>query len=96
MRSFRYRMNHVQFDQAKLTSTLSATDIIVIALMQLLLIPFTLGLAFPFVQVFAMRTFLNRLEIVGDIDFKSIDASAERQKNGTAETASDFFDIEVL
>lgn len=87
----RYHWNHTHVGGAKLRCELGGMDIFIIFVVQLA-IPFTLGLATPWVLTFIFRTFADRMSLEGHIDFEAIHQT-ERSGDAVGEGLAELLDI---
>lgn len=79
--------------QSFLRSTLESGEAFKIMFTNVLMLIFTLGLAFPWTTMRSMKMFLENIVIPDDVDLDALVQSADGYNNALGEEMADFFDI---
>jgi uncharacterized membrane protein YjgN (DUF898 family) len=94
---FEYFVNHTELEQGNekvyLQSKATAGGFFELTIVNVLLLIFTLGLAFPWVITRNLRFVTNNIEFNGDISFEALQQEQADYSNATGEDLSDFFDF---
>ncbi|NRA67463.1 MAG: DUF898 family protein [Pseudobacteriovorax sp.] len=93
IRTLRYQIEHSSVDDAQFKVGMTGMDMLKVGLFSLL-IPITVGIAYPFVRCYTFRKFYDSLTLEGELDFTKIRAMKPSQGTALGEASSDFFDLE--
>mgnify|MGYP001275833799 CR=1 FL=1 len=84
-----------RFDQTGFRLQATTGSLIGLALMNILILIISLGIAMPVIQVRVVRYFISRLDAVGSVDFAAI-AQATDKMDKTGEGLAEAFDIDMF
>lgn len=94
---FAYFVDHLSLEaddkQVTFTSTATAGGFFELTVVNVLLLMFTLGLAFPWVLTRNLRFVVNNIAITGDYSFEELQQTQKNYSDATGEDLSDFFDF---
>jgi uncharacterized membrane protein YjgN (DUF898 family) len=90
----RYFWNHTSFATARFCSTLPAGRRLLLALGNLFILLFTLGLGWPWTSIRNIRFLFSHLTLEGPLDFASIQQEVQ-VASATGEGLADFLNIDV-
>jgi uncharacterized membrane protein YjgN (DUF898 family) len=94
-RRFNFNANHTRVgDQALLRSQITAGDVVVLVVVPLLLTTVTLGLAYPWVTVWARQRMLQRISVIGRMDFTGVRQNKDLA-SANGETMSDLWGVDM-
>ncbi|HWP34792.1 MAG TPA: DUF898 family protein [Thermodesulfobacteriota bacterium] len=85
----RYLMGHTTFGAARFRSTVTGRGLFALALVNLLLVALTLGLARPWAEVRRVRYLLDHLALEGEVDLEAVAQEAQGAA-ATGEGLADF------
>lgn len=88
----RYQAHHTWFDGARGQLGLTGVDLLALTFLQMIGITFTLGIAFPWITTYSVRFVLERMRLVGPIDFAHI-YQAPSSGNAAADGLADALDV---
>lgn len=80
-------------DRVKFQSKLTAGEIVELTLINMLILIFTLGLGYAFVEVRTLTKLFSKLEMIGNIDLDNLKQTEEEYKNAFGDEALDAMDI---
>ena len=78
-----------------LVSHLQGWDFFGVLIVNLILLVFTFGLAFPFTKMRAMKAMYDTIELPNDIDYDEIIQNADAYNQATGEEMLDLLDIDI-
>ena len=90
----RYHWSHTTFAGARFRSTLRGAELLGVWMVNILLLVFTLGLAWPWVEIRNARVHLANLTLIGDLDVGAIEQEAQIAE-ATGEEVADFLDLDL-
>jgi uncharacterized membrane protein YjgN (DUF898 family) len=94
-RRMNFDANHTRIgDQALVRAQLTGVDIIAMIFVPLILTTLTLGLAYPWVAVWARQRLLERYAVLGQFDFAAVRQSKDVASAG-GETMSDLWGVDM-
>lgn len=97
---YRFYINHMYIDQgdkhSSFSTSISATDVFVLAMVSYFGILFTLGLATPWVICFATQKMMSTVTVSGDVDFDQIDQTEANFTDATGDDLADMLDIGII
>jgi uncharacterized membrane protein YjgN (DUF898 family) len=88
----RYQMQNTFFSGARADISLTGGDLFKLTMLQLFGVTLTLGIAFPWITCYSLRYMLDRMRLVGPIDFAHI-YQADAQGNATQDGLADMLDV---
>lgn len=88
------RDNDGKYVRFKATAT--GGDFFFLTIVNLLILIFTLGIGFPFVETRVLEFVFNKIELKGNIDLDAINQTEEIYSDATGEETGDFFDIDLI
>ena len=87
--------NHTKFVTARFNLNMNERDFVKLHVINYILLIFTLGIAYPFVEIRNIRFLLERLKLQGELDLVSIQQDA-RTPSALGEEVASFFDIDLV
>jgi len=87
---------HKGDDSIKAKSTVTGGGLLGLTLGNLLIIVFTLGLGFAWVEIRTNKYYTENIKLSGDIDLDSLQQTEDVYTDATGEDAVDFFDIDLM
>lgn len=94
-RRMNFDANHTRIgDQTVVRAQLTGVDIISMIFVPLVLTTLTLGLAYPWVAVWARQRLLQRYAVLGQLDFSAVRQNKDFASAG-GETMSDLWDVDM-
>jgi uncharacterized membrane protein YjgN (DUF898 family) len=88
----RYHLAHTHFDGSHVRFGVTGGHLLKLTLVQVLGTTLTLGIAFPWIVTWAVREVLDRIDLVGTIDFDRI-AQRAGQESATSDALADVLDV---
>lgn len=79
-----------------LKSTATGGDFFKLLMGNLLILIFTLGFGYAWIETRTMEFMTNKINMQGDIDLDSLQQTEEDYKDATSEGFADFFEIDLL
>ena len=96
---FNFTINNTTLSDDKvrrsLVSHLQGWDFFGVLIVNLILLVFTFGLAFPFTKMRAMKAMYDTIELPNDIDYDEIIQNADAYNQATGEEMLDLLDIDI-
>ncbi|PSL35037.1 YjgN family protein [Chitinophaga ginsengisoli] len=97
---FRYYVDNLRLVQGDKTftfrSTASGGNFAGLMIVNFILLIFTFGIAFAWVQTRTVEFLLSNVEIVGDIELSELAQTEEEYRNATGEDLVDMFDLSII
>jgi len=87
--------NHTKFVNARFNLNIDEREFIKLQIVNYILIIFTLGIAYPYVQIRNIKFLLDRLSLQGDLDLIAIQQDA-RTPSALGEEVATFLDIDLV
>ena len=84
---------HHKDDKIRLKSTASGGDFFGLIVVNLLMLIFTLGIAYPWVLTRSLKFIFSKIEIVGNIDTEQLVQTEKEYTDATGEDMSDMLDL---
>jgi uncharacterized membrane protein YjgN (DUF898 family) len=97
---FEYFINNVSLHKEeksiKLKSTVEAGDLFILCLVNVIMLIFSLGLAYAWVEMRTMKYLFSNIQMTGDIDLDAITQKQENYKDATGEDIEDMLDMDFV
>lgn len=97
---FEFYVNNMELHEGekKITfkSEVTGGGIFGLSIVNLLLLVFTLGIGFAWVEMRTYRYFINNIKVEGDIDLDKLMQTEEDYTDATGDEMADFFDIDFI
>ena len=97
---FEYYINNVSLhkgqEKIKLKSTVEGSGLLVLSLVNILMLIFTLGLAYAWVEMRTFKYLISNIHLSGDIDLDAILQTEENYKDATGEDIEDMLDMDFV
>ncbi len=87
--------NHTKFVSARFNLNIEEKDYVKLQIVNYILLIFTLGIAYPYVQIRNIKFLLDRLSLQGDLDLIAIQQDA-RTPTALGEEVASFLDIDLV
>ncbi len=87
--------NHTKFVTARFNLNIDERDFVKLHIVNYILLIFSLGIAYPYVQIRNIKFLLDRLSLQGDLDLVAIQQDA-RTPTALGEEVASFLDIDLV
>jgi uncharacterized membrane protein YjgN (DUF898 family) len=95
-----YYINNVSLhkgnEKIKLKSTVEGSGLLVLTLVNVLMLIFSLGLAYAWVEMRTLNYFISNIKMYGNIDLDTIKQTEEIYKDATGEDIEDILDMDFV
>jgi len=97
---FEYYVNNVSLhkddEKIRLKSSVEGSGLLVLSLVNVLMLIFTLGLAYAWVEMRTLKYFISNIHLSGNIDLDAIQQTEDNYNDATGEDIEDMLDMDFV